>query len=85
MSRTGHARYRRNRKRILDQDVCWICGQWINPELKAPHPGSWTADHVEPIYQGGSNNGLLKPAHRRCNIRRGNMKQPQPVQHGRRW
>ena len=84
MSRTGHARYRRNRARILNEDVCWLCGQWIDPELKAPHPQSWTADHVVPIYKGGSNNGELRPAHRRCNIGR-NKKQQPVTQHGRNW
>jgi len=83
MSRTKDRTYLRNRRRIRDQDVCWLCGQWIDPDLKSPHPKSWTADHVNPIARGGHNHGELRPAHRDCNTRRG--KNPPPPRHGRQW
>ena len=70
-SRTGHWIYKRNRRRVLRAaSVCWICGGELNPDLKWPHPYSSTADHVEPISEGGSNNGPLRAAHAVCNRRR---------------
>lgn len=85
MSRTKDRTYLKNRKRIRNQDVCWLCGQWIDPELKSPDPMSWTADHVVPVSKGGHNHGELRPAHRVCNTRRGS-KRPTPAQtHGRQW
>ncbi len=84
MSRTGHSRYRRNRARIRNEDICWLCGGWIDPQYKSPHPLSWTADHVTPVHQGGHNNGLLRPSHRACNQAR-NRKQRPHAQHGRTW
>ena len=53
-------------------------------ELEWPHPLSWTADHVEPIAKGGSNHGLILPAHWRCNHARNRKRKP-PVRHGRQW
>jgi 5-methylcytosine-specific restriction endonuclease McrA len=44
---------------------CWICGG----------PGADSADHVPSLYEhrhvAGSGCCVLKPAHRRCNTRRG--------------
>ena len=55
--------YRTNRARLLaTDDVCWICGQ----------RGADTADHLISLAEGGSNDmSNLRPAHRRCNSRRG--------------
>ena len=85
--RTGHARYRRNRARILkESDVCWLCGQWIDPDLKFPDPLCATADHVHPVGKGGDNNGELRPAHFRCNILRNKKQTPKKeTPHGRDW
>lgn len=85
MSRTSDRTYLRKRRRIRNQDVCWLCGQWINPEYKTPHPLSWSADHVVPVANGGNNHGELKPAHRVCNARRGNRKPQRADTHGRKW
>ena len=64
MSRTGHWRYRKNRAHLRKrEDTCHICGGWIDPELKFPHPMSWSADHVVPIKDRGHNNGELRAAH----------------------
>ena len=53
-------------------------------ELKWPHPGSWTADHVTQIKDGGSNRGPpIMPAHWRCNLAR-RYQTPQ-VKHARQW
>lgn len=57
--------WRRVRAEVLAQsDVCWLCG----------YPGADTVDHVVPLSLGGDPLSLdnLRPAHKRCNSRRGN-------------
>jgi len=85
VSRTKDRAYLRNRKKIRNEDTCWLCGQWIDEQFKAPHPMSWSADHVIAVTRGGNNReGELKPAHRICNQKRYN-KQPATLTHGRQW
>lgn len=62
-SRTGNRRYRRNRAIVLAKsDVCHLCGK----------PGADTADHVVPYAYGGTDDvSNLRPAHKRCNSKRG--------------
>ena len=86
MSRTSDHRYLKNRRKIRHLDTCWLCGQWIDPELKFPDPGSWTADHVEPYARRNNNHGALQPAHKLCNEKRGNARKPKPeTKHARDW
>lgn len=56
--------YPKNRALCLAaSDICWLCG----------YPGADTADHVVPITRGGDHSlANLKPAHNRCNNRKGN-------------
>jgi hypothetical protein len=83
-SRTKDRTYLRNREHCLtNSDTCWLCGQWIDPNLKWPDPYSACADHVIPLARGGHLHGELKPAHLRCNNRR-KCKMP-PVNHARNW
>ena len=87
LSRTSDPVYRRRRaalKRAPDGDVCHACNQWIDMDLKWPHPDSWTADHITPVGKGGHNRGLVLPAHWRCNLAR-RYEKPKPVTHARRW
>jgi len=87
MSRTSNPRYQRARqklKRSADGDICWQCSGWIDMTLVWPHRDSWTADHVTQIKDGGSNHGLIMPAHWRCNLARRYTKPP-PQQHAREW
>ncbi|OZD23830.1 hypothetical protein CH253_08180 [Rhodococcus sp. 06-156-3C] len=73
MGRTGHRTYRKRRARLKRQsDVCWLCGEWIDPSLTYPDPMSFSADHVTPVSKGGHNLGPLKAAHYGCNSSRGN-------------
>jgi hypothetical protein len=53
--------------------VCWLCGLPIDPELKSPHPFSFSLDHVVPVSMGGavSSRANALPAHRLCNMKRG--------------
>jgi hypothetical protein len=84
VGRTRDRVYQANRKRLFENyDVCWLCGQWIDPELKFPHNGCKTADHVLPIAKGGHMHGAIMPAHLGCNRSRG-AKLP-PVKHARGW
>lgn len=87
-NRTTHRAYRRKRDQLRrTSDTCHLCGGWIDPDLRSPHPLSFTADHVIPVSKGGSNLGELRAAHRRCNSRRGNRDGLPAAgeRHGRRW
>ena len=55
------------------QPKCWICGYAIDLTLAADAEGVFSIDHVVPRSQGGGSLGFtnLKPAHRLCNIVRG--------------
>lgn len=74
----GKAAYKRQRNRLLNQVrrnhlVCWICGGDIDVTLDRRDPMSFTADHVQPLSEGGHLvRNELRPAHMRCNSRRGN-------------
>lgn len=85
MSRTKDRTYLRNRARIRHIDVCALCGKWIDPELKSPHPMSWTADHIDPVARTRNNHSELQPAHRQCNSRKGARQHTPPARHGRNW
>lgn len=53
--------------------VCAICGEPIDPDLRAPHPRSFTVDHIVPLSLGGAvaDPANMRAAHRRCNMKRG--------------
>lgn len=71
-TRTSDPGYRRNRAALRARRLpCAICGKPINYELRAPHPRSFSADHVDPVARGGANDGPLQAAHLGCNKRRG--------------
>lgn len=61
--------YEKNRKIVLAQEeFCHICGEYVDKELKTPHPGSPEVDHVIPKEKGGRDTlDNLKLAHRKCN------------------
>lgn len=63
-------------RRMPGSDVCALCGRWIDKSLPANDPMSWTADHIDPLSEGGAETDLsnLRPAHMRCNSSRGNGK-----------
>jgi 5-methylcytosine-specific restriction endonuclease McrA len=51
------------------QNVCGLCGQEVNFEIKAPDPMSATVDHIIPLAKGGhpTDYNNLQLAHRTCN------------------
>lgn len=73
----GKAAYKRKRKRLLAQVrddglACHICGGAIDVTLDRRDPMSFTADHIEPLALGGHLvKNEIRPAHLRCNARRG--------------
>lgn len=74
----GHRAYRRKqaalkRRTSTERLPCHLCGEPIDTNLPASHKLSFTADHMEPLANGGHLvRNELRPAHRACNSRRGN-------------
>lgn len=72
-NRPGDEEYKRRRRKLKrTSNVCHICGDYIDPALKWPHPMSFSADHLAPVSRGGDNLGEILPSHLTCNVRRGN-------------
>ncbi|MEV5538488.1 HNH endonuclease signature motif containing protein [Saccharopolyspora shandongensis] len=67
--------------------TCWLCGHSIDADLPPTHPLSYTVDHVVPRSKGGAPTlDNAKPAHRRCNSRRGNgQARPDVMRTSRAW
>jgi 5-methylcytosine-specific restriction endonuclease McrA len=58
---------------VYERDAwrCWICGQPVDPALRAPDPLSKSIDHVVPISEGGPHTRAnVKLAHAACNSKR---------------
>lgn len=73
-TRRGGRPYRRLAARLKREcRVCHICGLPIDPDLKAPHPLSFSVDHLAPVSMGGdvTSRGNVAAAHRICNMKRG--------------
>jgi hypothetical protein len=74
---------RRLRARVkAEEPMCWRCGQPIDPDLRAPHPWSFSLDHVRPVALGGPelDRANARAAHRLCNQRRGTGRHQQQRQ-----
>jgi len=69
-------------------DPCINCGLTIDPQLRWPHPLSWSADHLIPTSKLPPNDDRqwhisnLAASHLRCNESRGNKTKtnPKPIQ-----
>lgn len=61
--------FSRNRKVILaKEELCAICGQYVDKTLKTPHPMSAEIDHIYPKAKGGKDTlDNLQLTHRQCN------------------
>ena len=60
----------KNRKRLLmTENICGICGEPVDKNLKAPDPLSPVVDHIVPINKGGHPSAIdnLQLAHWTCN------------------
>lgn len=53
---------------------CALCGKPIQYDLPAGHPMSFEVDEIVPVSKGGDplDFANTQPAHRSCNIRKGN-------------
>ncbi|MDL2211659.1 HNH endonuclease [Erysipelotrichaceae bacterium OttesenSCG-928-M19] len=61
--------YQRNKKVILaKEEICAICGQYVDKTIKTPHPESAEVDHIIPKNKGGTDSlNNLQLSHRKCN------------------
>lgn len=62
--------FERNKKKILaTEEVCAICGNVVDKNLKYPDPMCATVDHIIPVSKGGHPSDIsnLQLAHFRCN------------------
>ena len=67
--------FERNKKKIMiSQNICGICGQIVDKNLKYPHPLSPCIDHIIPIDRGGHPSDIdnLQLAHWKCNREKAN-------------
>ena len=67
--------YRRRRARLRRQRLpCHLCGGAIDYDAGQYDPQGFEADHVIPVGAGGDlRNGEIKPSHRLCNLRKGDL------------
>ena len=80
---------RRLRARVKrEEPICWLCGQPIDPDLRSPHPLSFSLDHKHVVSRGGAelDRRNCRAAHRICNMRRGTgTPHQQAPRHSRDW
>lgn len=65
--------YKKNKAYLLKtQEVCAICGGYVDKSLPFPHPMSASIDHIIPVTKGGrSTLNNLQLAHLGCNKAKG--------------
>ena len=68
----SHRRVQTNAQVLRQEDLCYLCGKFVDKSLKTPHPMSPEVDHVVPLARGGhpyarANKRLT---HRSCNRRK---------------
>ncbi|MFE7354381.1 HNH endonuclease [Streptomyces sp. NPDC057543] len=88
----GNPRNGRPYRRLVDWPraqhlPCWLCGHNIDGTLNAKHSMSFTLDHLVPLSKGGDllDPANARPAHRRCNSKRGNRTSIKQPRASRRW
>ncbi len=72
--RHGRDRVRCLRPQVLERDgwTCGICHLSIRQDVDVQHPLALTMDHIVPLAVGGSDRlDNLQPAHRQCNVDKG--------------
>ncbi len=73
-NRNGHRRRQVREQVLAEEDVCWLCGGWVDKDLPAGHPMAAEVDEVVPVSLGGNpyDRANCKLAHRLHNQQRGN-------------
>lgn len=57
--------------------TCYLCTQPIFAHFKSPHPYSYSVDHIWPLAKNGPDVPANRaPAHRICNLRKGDTLPP---------
>lgn len=67
--------YRNLRATVLvEEQVCYLCGEWVDKTLDWRNPGAPQVHFVVPVTQGGSwrDRRNARLTHARCNVRQGN-------------
>jgi 5-methylcytosine-specific restriction endonuclease McrA len=78
MSRTyrkADHRWRAIAARVYEEEeLCWLCGRFVNQELPRTHPMSRSADHLIQLQHGGDeyDRSNARLAHYGCNSTRSN-------------
>jgi hypothetical protein len=62
--------YRKAAEAVRSTGGVCICGRPIDPTLPRDQAASASADHVQPVAEGGELLGPLRNMHRVCNMRR---------------
>ena len=66
---------------VRDGWTCQLCGEPVDPDLRAPDPASPSIDHVVPISLGGPDTfANVQLAHLGCNAAKGNRVQSERTQ-----
>ncbi|MCI0635560.1 MAG: HNH endonuclease [Actinobacteria bacterium] len=80
---------RRLRERVRrEEPICWICGRPIDPHLRAPHPWSFSVDHLRPVSTHPElelDRSNCRAAHRLHNQQRGTGRQVVAARRSRDW
>lgn len=73
--RKGHVTVGALRRRL--GNVCGICGMSVDYNLRSPHPGAPSVDHIVPLSHGGNPDWVNSQlAHLRCNHLKSNTVSP---------
>jgi 5-methylcytosine-specific restriction endonuclease McrA len=71
--RAGTAWNKLRARVFAEEELCWICGGWVDQELPRTHPMSRTVDHIVQLCfapELALDRSNCRLSHRRCNGRR---------------
>lgn len=74
--KADYSRSRREKLRravFASEDVCYLCGHWVDKTLPTGHPMAPELEHIRPIALGGKpyDRGNAALSHMICNRRKG--------------
>lgn len=80
-TRTADRQWRQIAQRVYDEEeLCWLCGGWVDQRLPTRHPMSRSADHLVQLKHGGNEHDRqqVRLAHYGCNSSRSSRLQNLP-------